>query len=107
MLRNRTVSAVLRTAAVITLGVSSAVALGAGPASARAFGCSANTTSSTSGYALCTGGTGIGSDQYRVALTCRHQGSNYAAYGPWKLPTQTSAKTCPYGSIYSLTVQHA
>jgi hypothetical protein len=104
MRNNRLVGTLLRGAAVVALGAGSAALIGVSPASATAFGCGATATSSTSGYALCSNGTGIGSDYYRVALTCRHQGSNFPVNGPWKLPTQKSTATCSIGSIFSLTV---
>ena len=107
MLRNRTARVLARGAAVLALTAGSVAAVGATPASARAFGCGAYSTSTTTAYALCTNGTGIGSDSYRVQLTCRHQGSNYTANGPWVLPTQRSYKTCPYGTIFAKAVDHA
>jgi hypothetical protein len=105
MLTNRLVGTLLRGAAVVALGAGSAAVIGAAPASATAFGCGAYSTSTTTAYAYCSDGTGIGSDSYRIALTCRHQGSNYSAYGSWVYPTQRSTKTCPYGSIFSKSVQ--
>jgi hypothetical protein len=107
MLTNRLVGTLLRGAAVVALGAGSAAVLGAAPASATAFGCGAYSTSTTSAYALCSDGTGIGSDYYRIVLTCRHQGSNYPVNGPWKLPTQKSTASCSVGSIFAKSVGKA